>query len=213
MSRSATPQAKTAIADDFWTNPQIVTVAVFLLGGATAAIDIEDVAMKANALAPGRFAWRKYPEQIDIKKISSALFKAHRAKSGVLISGSDSSGWQLTTAGLEYSRACAAQMQDSDLSRAPMNARERQWHNAERVRLMGEVAFQKFSDGEENKITQREAELFFRLDDYVAGSAREKKIARLLEAFDSDAQLGQAVKYLSQKVRAATQKTAKGNSA
>jgi hypothetical protein len=201
MPRSTLPEAK-AVTADSWTNPQIVTVAVFLLGGATAAIDIEDVAVKANALAPGRFAWRKYPDQINIAKVSTALFDARKTKNGELILGSGSDGWRLTAAGLEYSRAQAARLQDADLSRAPMNARERQWHNAERLRLLGEVAFQKFSDGAGYEITNREAEAFFRLDDYVAGASREKKIARLLEAFDSDAQLGQAVKFLSQKVRA-----------
>ena len=36
-------------------NQEIVTLSVFLLGGDTALIDTEDIAVKANELAPGRF--------------------------------------------------------------------------------------------------------------------------------------------------------------
>ena len=49
-------------------NFQIVTVAVYLLGGEARYIDTEDVAMKANELAPGRFSWIKYRDQINIKE-------------------------------------------------------------------------------------------------------------------------------------------------
>ena len=43
---------------------EIVTIAVYLLGGEREPVDTEDVAKKANELAPGRFTWRKYKDQI-----------------------------------------------------------------------------------------------------------------------------------------------------
>ena len=36
-------------------NHEIVTIAVYLLGGEREPVDTEDVAKKANELAPGRF--------------------------------------------------------------------------------------------------------------------------------------------------------------
>lgn len=44
-------------------NNEIVTLAVFLLGGDSHCVDTEDVAVKVNEIAPGRFTWRKYPDQ------------------------------------------------------------------------------------------------------------------------------------------------------
>jgi hypothetical protein len=40
-------------------NHAIVTLAVYLLGGETQRIDTEDIAVKANEIAPGCFAWRR----------------------------------------------------------------------------------------------------------------------------------------------------------
>jgi len=39
-------------------NREIVTLAVYLLGGDAHWVDTEDIAKKANELAPGRFTWR-----------------------------------------------------------------------------------------------------------------------------------------------------------
>jgi hypothetical protein len=50
------PKAKTL------SNHEIVTLAVYLLGGDSKRIDTEDVAVKSNELAPGRFTWRKYAD-------------------------------------------------------------------------------------------------------------------------------------------------------
>ena len=43
-------------------NHEIVTVVVYLLGGDSEYIETEDVAMKANEVAPGRFTCRKYKD-------------------------------------------------------------------------------------------------------------------------------------------------------
>ena len=61
-------------------NHEIVTLAVYLLGGASQFIDTEDIAMKANEIAPGRFTWRKYPQQINIENITAFLWDAKKPK-------------------------------------------------------------------------------------------------------------------------------------
>jgi hypothetical protein len=54
-------------------NHEIVTLAAYLLGGDTQYVDTEDVAVKANELAPGRFTWRKYRNQINIENVRTFL--------------------------------------------------------------------------------------------------------------------------------------------
>jgi hypothetical protein len=48
---------------------EVVTLAVYVLGGESAQLDTEDIAIKANEFAPGRFASRKYPTQINLELI------------------------------------------------------------------------------------------------------------------------------------------------
>lgn len=61
---------------DGLTQAELVTVAVYLLGGELRKIDTEDTAMKAHEIAPGRFAWRKYPGQINLELVRVALSDA-----------------------------------------------------------------------------------------------------------------------------------------
>ena len=56
-----------------FSKPELVTIAVALLDGDTAYVDCEDVALKVNDIAPGRFNWRKYPAHIDLSTVSFAL--------------------------------------------------------------------------------------------------------------------------------------------
>ena len=61
---------KTTIAND-----KIVVLAAYLAGGAQRLVDTEDIAIKANDLAPGRFSWRKYPDQINIESVRKRLWQ------------------------------------------------------------------------------------------------------------------------------------------
>jgi hypothetical protein len=87
-------------------NHQIVTLAVYLLGGDAQRIETEDIAVKANELAPGRFAWRKYPDQINIENVRTFLSDAKKPKNGAYLIEAGKDGWILTEAGLT-SPTCA----------------------------------------------------------------------------------------------------------
>jgi hypothetical protein len=63
-------------------NHEIVTLAVYLLGGDSQRIDTEDIAKKVNELAPGRFTWRKYLDQINIENVRTFLSDAKKSKNG-----------------------------------------------------------------------------------------------------------------------------------
>ena len=85
-------------------NYEIVTLAVYLLGGGSLTVDIEDIAVKTNEIAPGRFAWRKYPNQINIDHVGSALREAKKPRKGALLLGSSKEGWLLTERGLAFAQ-------------------------------------------------------------------------------------------------------------
>lgn len=63
-----------------------------------------------------------------------------------------------------------------DLSRKPLTTRERQWLRNERARLLAEAAYMKLREGQAEAVSGREADAFFRLDEYVTGTSRERKI-------------------------------------
>jgi len=176
---------------------EIVTIAVYLLGGDSKRIDTEDVAVKANQLVPGRFTWRKYRDQINIKYISAFLWDARKPKNGAYLIGADISGWMLTESGLSFAKERVKELKSSDLSRSPLSSKERSWMRRERERMLASDAFTKFSTDQSGAISLQEAESFFRVDAYVTGSAREEKLLRVMNAFGDDAELGPLIKLLT----------------
>lgn len=183
-------------------NHEIVTLAVYLLGGGRQTIETEDIAVKANEIAPGRFAWRKYPEQINIENVRTFLSDAKKAKNGSYLLGSGKEGWILTENGLKFASDRVAILEHNPgLARDRLTPKERQWIRNERVRMLTSDAFQKFIKNGIASVTLQEAEAFFRLDDYVVGKSRERKLLRLLNTFQDDSELGQATKKLADRVR------------
>ncbi len=191
---------KAPLASSSLANHQIVTLAVYLLGGETKQIDTEDIAVKANQLAPGRFCWKKYPGQINIETVRAFLSDAKKAKNGSYLSGVGKDGWLLTEAGLHFSQANLDVLHATDLSRSRITPKERKRIRIEKERMLSSPAFTKYDKGEGDFITPQEVEAFFRLDAYVQGTAREQKIARAVNIFGADNELGQATKALAAKL-------------
>lgn len=196
-----------SLAAEKFTNIEIVLLAVLLIGGGERVVDMEDLAVKANELAPGRFAWRKYPQQINIENVRTVLSDAKKVKNGNLVNGSGRTGWSLTVAGL----ARARQVEDrffrlASAATLPVRKRvnpiERQRQARERERLLTSDVFLKLQTSSIDRVTRHEAETFFRLDDYVADAMRERKITRVLNAIGADnIELLRAANSLAAKVR------------
>jgi hypothetical protein len=182
-------------------NHEIVTLAVYLLGGDTQYVDTEDAAVKASELAPGRFTWRKYREQINIDTVRKRLWDAVTPEKGAYLAGSEKKGWMLTGAGLKFATKNIASVVSADLSKERLGLKEKQWLRSERVRMMSSDAYMKVLNGLADAVTFQEAEEFFRIDAYVTGPAREQKIMRAMTTFGDDQELGEAVKTLAAKVR------------
>jgi hypothetical protein len=179
-------------------NSEIVVIAAFRAGAAGLHADTEDIAVKANEIGPGRFTWKKYPEQINIDTLRKRLWDAR--KRGHLV-GSERDGWLLTETGTMFARRYRRSLGAEKTTRLSLN--ERKWRRMEKVRLLATAAHLKFTSGEMSSITSREAQGFFRIDAYVSKSAMENKILRILNAFSDDHEIGPAVKYVASLVRRA----------
>jgi hypothetical protein len=172
---------------------QIVTLAVFLEGGDQKAVDTEDVAIRANKLAPGRFSWRKYAEQVNLELVRVYLSEAKSAEQGGLIVGSGRTGWSLTPTGHAWARKAWKQLAGKDLARAREDAGggsvdERRWRR-ERARVQATAAWRAWAAGDRAPAARRDAAEVFRIDSYAEGRLRAMKITRLRSLFADDAEL------------------------
>lgn len=183
-----------------FSNYEIVTLAVYLLGGDLKYVDTEDVAVKTNRIAPGRFVWHKYPDQINIENVRTSLSDAKKPKNGKYLVGTGKDGWCLTKKGLEFAQQRVTELEQVDLSRDRLTQEERRWYQFEYARMLSSTAFLKFKAGKEHDITKREVESFFRVDDYIVGEARQQKIERILNIFGDDPELGEVVQTVSKQV-------------
>jgi hypothetical protein len=180
-------------------NIEIITLAVYLTGGTSSYVDTEDVAMKANEIAPGRFSWRKYPEQVNIGNVEKRLYDA-KIKTGFLL-GTRKKGWILSELGFAVAKEKVETLKTSNLSRTPANKREMAWKNREKERMLASTAYEKYTAGKKEEITVQEAEAFFRVNDYVTGIARKERLTRVQNAFGKDPLIGELVNHLMIAVR------------
>ncbi len=114
------------------TDIDVVVLAVWLLGGDTQPVETEDVAVKASEIAPGRVAWRRYPQHIRLDEVRRACSTGR----GVLLTGSHRRGWQLTPQGVEHTQMHAPPLHGADLSRTPLKPEQRRWRSLEHSRML-----------------------------------------------------------------------------
>lgn len=173
------------------TAPELVALALYVLGGGKTVVDTEDVAMRVSEIAPGRFSWRKYADQINLELVRVALSDARKRENGSLVTGTGRSGWSLTAAGQRWVEANAPHLLGLDLSkqraeRSAGSVDERRWQR-ERVRMLTSAAWQQWCEA--NAIGREAAHELFRIDRYVNGRARELKVNRVREMFAEDTEL------------------------
>ena len=179
-------------------NHELVVLAAYLAGAQSALADTEDIAIKANELAPGRFTWRKYKEQINIDAVRKRLWDASKPEKGAYLIGSEKGGWRLTKAGFDFASRYANDGMTAQPSKTRASQDERKTQTREIKRMLSDEAFQKIHLGLTASITKSEAERFFRTDDYVTGKARAAKIERFRIMATGNSELARAIKILSQ---------------
>jgi hypothetical protein len=186
---------------------KVVALAVYLLGGAQRAVDTEDVAVRAHQLAPGRFSWRKYPDQINLELIRVYLSDAKTK--GELVLGSGRTGWRLTQKGLVWAQHAVLQVGQTDTARSRENLRsgsidEQRWRR-ERSRLISTSAWTSWNSGD-REVSAAQAKEVFRIDSYAKGDLREAKITRLQSLFAEDHEIAAFLDHLVEVINSDAQK-------
>jgi len=179
----------------------IVAIAAYMAGAAKKRVDMEDIAVKANEIAPGRFSWRKYKEQIDLELIYKHLWDLTKPDHGSYVTGTKNEGWMLTLAGTTFAETAVETVEGMNLGKVRLTKADEQRMKRDRVRMLSEPAYKKIAEGRAGEVTVVEAERFFRLDDYVVGQARERKLAQAENAFHDDPKLGPAIANAAKLVR------------
>lgn len=195
MTKKSLPQLRTT---------ELVTWAVYQLGGDQRHIDTEDVAVKVYQFAPKRFGWRKYPEQINLELVRVYLSDAKKVEHGELLSGSGKTGWRLTRKGLEWlgsarKRLDALQRDEPVDRRSRAGSVDSNRRDREHKRIVSLPAWTRWAQGERSVVLS-DAHEVFRLDSYATASVRESKLTRLKAMFADDEELSQFLAHLSAEI-------------
>lgn len=100
-------------------NRDLVVFALAVLGGDSAFVHTEEVAVKCHELSPASFSWTKYPKYPDLEVTRRALIRVRSEEFGCLVEGragqgtglsgmtgqeGTPDGWRLTQAGMAWLR-------------------------------------------------------------------------------------------------------------
>ncbi len=181
-------------------NIEYVAFAAYLLSAFEKPVDTEDVAIKAYEIAPERFCWKRYPEQINLAAVSKRLYDARLEKNGSLVDGSDKQGWILTQKGLCWAKGIASEFESVAKNTKSKNVRSSGIAGAvqstERKRIAATKAYILYASGRINEIALRDAEHVYRFDDYVDARTRTLKINRALEIFANEAKMTEFLRVI-----------------
>ena len=169
-----------------FSKPELVTIAVALLDGDTAYVDCEEVALKVNGIAPGRFNWRKYPEHIDLSTVSFALQDAKKTRCGGLVVGNNTKGWMLSPAGLKWIKTVDLNAVHNALSVKHRKASISANQELERNRLLNTNAYNLFIEGKYREITVQDFYEFARVNEYFQIKTRQRRYAIIANAVSDD---------------------------
>lgn len=182
------------------TRPEAVTLAAYTLGGADRALDTEDIAVRVAELVPGMFSWQKveHHDRIDKELVRVALSDA-RLKKKFVVGSHDKGGWMLTPQGRHFAERNTKHIEGKPIERS--RGRDERQLERERIRLLSSDAFVQFREsGDIGKVTDEAANAFFRIDVYVKGQARERKVTRVVNYFSEDRDLGELAQGLADRV-------------
>jgi len=180
---------------DELSNPEILTLAVYLLGGTTSPVDLENAAIEAFKIAPKKFSWINYEDRIDLRIVQYALQDAAKSKTHYL-KGSSKYGYMLTQTGLNWARQFNEKKQITTTSRkmSPSDLILK-----EKIRLKSTRAYQKFIASEKEKITIMEFREFTRVNDYFPKQIKDQRYEKIENTVREDDNLKKTWEFLKKK--------------
>jgi hypothetical protein len=168
--------------------PELVTLALGELGAGQRPVDTEDVAVRSHELSPVAFAWRRYPQHINLELVRVALVGATRMN---FVKGRGRGGWVLTDEGLAWflrNRDRLVPALQGENPRGLVKQTEPAHRERERLRIGRTEALHKWRLGE--PVSSTEASAVFRVDQYTVETTRVTKIRALRDLFADDIELG-----------------------
>ena len=185
------------------TKPEIVTLALYQLGGGNTPCDTEDVAVKASELAREAFAWKKYQGQINLEMVRICLSDAKKPQKGARVIGTGSKGWSLTSDGVKWAMQISENITETDLISTTLRSNEQTFGGSrlkrEMNRLLGSAAFASWKG--DGTIKSTDACDVLRIDSYADSHLIERKIARAIELFNKDDELLAFLESVAEVVR------------
>ncbi len=168
--------------------PELVTLALGELGGSHSPVETEDIAVRSHELSPVAFAWRRYPQHINLELVRVALVGATRVH---LVKGKGRGGWVLTDQGVAWfaqNRERLLPALRGENATGLVKQTEPAHRERERLRLGRTEALRKWRMGQ--PVSGADASSVFRVDQYTAETTRVTKVRALRDLFGDDAELG-----------------------
>ncbi len=183
--------------DNKLSNQEIVTIALYHLGGGIGVFNIEDIATEADKLAPGRFRWKTNPDMISDSNTWDALSNA-RAKKYVLQKKGEKNtdSYVLTEEGVEFAKRNLIKVKNFDQSKVRIPV-SRELYDNTKARIQATEAFKKMTNDRGNEISSREFDDFFRLNKYMKDKQKNLKIQKMKNLFLTDKRLSEVIDKLS----------------
>jgi hypothetical protein len=170
---------------DELSNPEILTLVVYLLDGNIAPVDLEDAAIEAFKIAPKKFSWIKYEDRIDLRIVEYSIRGACRPNMKFL-KGSNKHGYMLTQVGLEWAEKFAEKEHLTTSSRklSPSDLALK-----EQMRLKNTIAYKKFKSNDKENINMMDFREFTRVNDYFPEHIRKQRYAKIDNVVKDDVDL------------------------
>lgn len=177
-------------------NQEIVTITLYELGKGVRSFDLEEIAKKADELAPGRFRWRNNPEMISDSNVWDALSNA-RKKNYIL---EKTAKYLLTETGILFAKKNLSKVKKYDQTKSRIRGIDKEIYENTKNRLISTEAYQKAKNNKENEIHIKEANQFFRLNDYMTISQKKEKVQKIKNLFINDKEFKQVIDRIANQI-------------
>lgn len=178
-----------------FSNQQIVTMAIYLLGQGLKGFDIETIAKKADELSPGSFRWKTDPNMISDSNVWDALSNA-RKKKWIL---EKISNYFLTEIGVEFCEKNKHLLNIKKQFKSRLRGIDKEIYENTKFRIINSKAYLKITSNETEEISLNDYRDLFNLNKYMSKDQEIEKVQKHLNMFVSDKEILDKIKQVSDK--------------
>ena len=178
---------------DLLPNLDIVTIALYILGNGTKSFDKEEIATKADEIAPIRFRWKTNPNMISDGLVWDALSNA-RKKGYVL---ENTTKYLLTEQGIKFAQNNINKIKNYDQTRTRFNKKDKEVYENTKDRILSSSLFLKAKENKLSEVESSEFHNFFRINEYMDKKQIREKIYKLKNMFVNDKNLNNNISLIT----------------